>query len=296
MIVNMLFPGGKAKAFTLSYDDGVESDFRLADLMRKNSVKGTFNINSGIKRIREDLDQPDFGKPRCRMNRRRFLEFFEKNSDIAEIAAHGLTHASLPLLDQGSAIWELISDRKNLEDMLGIPCRGLAYAYGTHDEKSVEAVKACGFRYARTTKTTGDFSLPSDPLRWACTCHHKNPKLMDWARAFVDADEEKEMKIPYFFSVWGHSYEFNQDDNWNVIEELLECVGNRDNIWYCTNIEFFNYLRAYHSLEFFTDHTKVYNPAAVPVTLRVMLARKDPIRIVTVNPGELAILDPRTEK
>ena len=57
MIVDMLFPGGKAKAFTLSYDDGVESDFRLADLMRKYGVKGTFNVNSGIKRmVEEDRD------------------------------------------------------------------------------------------------------------------------------------------------------------------------------------------------------------------------------------------------
>jgi len=296
MIVNMLFPGGKAKAFTLSYDDGVESDFRLADLMRKNGVKGTFNVNSGIKRICEDLDQPDLGQPRCRMNRRRFLEFFEKNSDIAEIAAHGLTHAALALMDQGAAAWEVLSDRKNLEDMLGIPCRGFAYAYGNYNDQSVEALKVSGFRYARTTKTTGDFSLPSDPLHWACTCKHTNPQLMELAKQFVEASEENEMKIPYLFSVWGHSYEFNLADNWNVIEELLHYVGKRESVWYCTNIEVFNYLRAYQSLEFFADQTKVYNPTAIPVTLRVMAARKDPVRIVTVNPGELLILNSNNGK
>ena len=38
----MLFPGGKAKALTLSYDDGVEQDLHLIELMKQHGVKGTF--------------------------------------------------------------------------------------------------------------------------------------------------------------------------------------------------------------------------------------------------------------
>ena len=44
----MRFPGGKRKALTLSYDDGVEQDIRLIDIMKKHGLKGTFNINSGM--------------------------------------------------------------------------------------------------------------------------------------------------------------------------------------------------------------------------------------------------------
>ena len=44
MIVNMLFPEGMVKAFTLSYVDGVESDFRLAHIMRKNGVKVKYDV------------------------------------------------------------------------------------------------------------------------------------------------------------------------------------------------------------------------------------------------------------
>lgn len=44
----MRFPKGKAKALTLSYDDGVEQDIRLMDIMDKNGLKGTFNLNSGL--------------------------------------------------------------------------------------------------------------------------------------------------------------------------------------------------------------------------------------------------------
>ena len=44
----MRYPGGKKKALTLSYDDGVEQDIRLIELMKKNGLKGTFNLNSGL--------------------------------------------------------------------------------------------------------------------------------------------------------------------------------------------------------------------------------------------------------
>ena len=44
----MRFPGGKVKALTLSYDDGVEQDVRLIDIMQKHGLKGTFNLNSGL--------------------------------------------------------------------------------------------------------------------------------------------------------------------------------------------------------------------------------------------------------
>ena len=44
----MRFPGGKTRALTLSYDDGVEQDIRLIEIMKKNGLKGTFNVNSGL--------------------------------------------------------------------------------------------------------------------------------------------------------------------------------------------------------------------------------------------------------
>lgn len=43
----MRFPGGKSKALTLSYDDGVEQDARLIDILDKYQIKCTFNINTG---------------------------------------------------------------------------------------------------------------------------------------------------------------------------------------------------------------------------------------------------------
>ena len=48
----LAFPGGKQKAVTFSYDDGVKQDIRLAEMFDKYGVKGTFNVNSSnLKRV-----------------------------------------------------------------------------------------------------------------------------------------------------------------------------------------------------------------------------------------------------
>ena len=44
----MLFPETKRKVLTLSYDDGVEQDIRLVEIMKKHGLKGTFNISAGL--------------------------------------------------------------------------------------------------------------------------------------------------------------------------------------------------------------------------------------------------------
>ena len=40
----MRFPEGKAKAVTLSYDDGIPGDIRTADTLAKHGIKCTFNL------------------------------------------------------------------------------------------------------------------------------------------------------------------------------------------------------------------------------------------------------------
>ena len=45
--INPRFPSGKAKALTLSYDDGVEQDIRLIQILNQHGLKATFNLNTG---------------------------------------------------------------------------------------------------------------------------------------------------------------------------------------------------------------------------------------------------------
>ena len=52
----MLFPGGKNRAMTFSYDDGVVQDRRLVELFNRYHVKGTFNLNTATLGIQAEAD------------------------------------------------------------------------------------------------------------------------------------------------------------------------------------------------------------------------------------------------
>ena len=45
---SLRFPGGKTRALTFSYDDGVLQDRRLVGILNDHGLKGTFNIGSGV--------------------------------------------------------------------------------------------------------------------------------------------------------------------------------------------------------------------------------------------------------
>ena len=41
-----LFPEGRKRALTMSYDDGADSDERLVEIFNRCGIKGTFHLNS----------------------------------------------------------------------------------------------------------------------------------------------------------------------------------------------------------------------------------------------------------
>ena len=76
------------------------------------------------------------------------------------------------------------------------------------------------------------------------------------------------------FYVWGHSYEFDGNGNWDVIERFAEKMSGRQDIWYATNGEIFRYVRAYDRLQFAAEAKFVYNPSACDVYLDVFGRRR----------------------
>lgn len=255
----MRFPEGRAKAVTLSYDDGVEQDIRLIEIMKANGLKGTFNINTGC--YAEEGMVYDEGVIHRRMSRSLAQKTY-LNSGM-EVAVHALTHPFLEWEAENVCAYEVLQDRKNIEDDFGGIVRGMAYPFGSYNDSVVTNLKQCGIVYSRTVQSTERFDIPTDWLRLPATCHHDNPKLMELAHQFVEGSVEGPMGNPWLFYLWGHSYEFEQFDNWSVIEEFAEYIGNREDIWYATNIEIYDYIAAYKQLQFSIDQKTVYNPTAM---------------------------------
>jgi len=269
----MRFPGGKAKALTLSYDDGVEQDIKLIEIMVKYGLKGTFNISSGRYAAEGTVYPP--GKLGRTMTKKASQSLYISNG--MEVAVHGLTHPNLNKLPENMCTYEVMQDRANLEEDFGTLIRGMAYPYGSYSDSVVETLKLCGIVYSRTVASTERFDIPTDWLRMPATCHHNNPRLMELAKSFAENNTKLD---PSLFYLWGHSYEFERDDNWKVIEEFAEYIGNRDDIWYATNIEIYDYIAAYKQLIFSVNGRKVYNPTNTTVYLLMDTEE------ICVKPGE----------
>lgn len=263
MKVYICFPEGKAKALTMSYDDGKLADRRLVEIFNKNGIKGTFNINYGLMQHDE-----------ARIPASEVAELYKGH----EVATHTLTHPTIERCPMVEVATEILEDRKGLEALTGGLVRGHAYPNGSYSEEIKQLFAQLGIAYARTVNTVADYALPSDPLEWNPTCHHNDPELMQKAEYFAGFPKKQYLKLMY---VWGHSYEFDLRDNWHVIEEFCEYMGGREDIWYATNIEIIDYIDAAKRLKFSANNEAVYNPSAKSIWLQL-----DDKRYVEVKGGE----------
>ena len=242
------FPGGRRKALTMSYDDGVHDDIRLIEIFNKHGIKGTFHLNAGL-----------FGKKDWS---RLTEEEVRKTYKGHEISAHGFTHQALASTPAEGIIAEVMRDREKLEDITGAPIRGMSYAFGSTSPEVVKMLHMLGIEYCRVVPTTGGFGLPEDFLLWKGTCHH-NDGLLEHADKFISRDMHQLMYV------WGHSYEFSGDNNWNLMEEFCAKVGGRDDIWYATNIEICDYIKAARGLKFTAKQDTALNQSATDVWISV---------------------------
>ena len=258
----MLFPGGKNKALTLSYDDGVQQDIRFIEILDKYGIKCTFNINSYS--FEEEERSYAEGQIHRRMAKREATEVYSKAiANGHEVATHGYSHPFLDKIPREMASYEIVEDRRVLEDMFGTIIKGHAYPYGTTSGQVVEVLRNCGILYARTTAATKRFDIPTDWLRLPSTCHHNAPELMQLADQFLN--EPFRYPHPRLFYLWGHTYEFETNNNWDVIEKFAEKIGNRGDIWYANNMQVYQYVEAYRALEFSANGNIVHNPSSLTV-------------------------------
>lgn len=243
------FPGGRMKAVTLSYDDGRVDDRILVAKMNDYGLKGAFHLNSGF-----------FGKPG-------YINAEEVSTLYAgqEVSAHTSAHPHLDLIPPERLVMEIMEDRNALEELTGYPVRGMSYPYGSWNEQVVSALPGFGIEYARTTNSTNTFDMPSEFLQWHPTCHHK--QMLEYGERFL-SDQSRHARMKLFY-VWGHSYEFDRDRNWNMLEQFGELVGGQSDIWYATNSEIVAYMRALRQLRCSVSGHILHNPSAISVWIEV---------------------------
>jgi peptidoglycan/xylan/chitin deacetylase (PgdA/CDA1 family) len=248
-ITYSFYPEGRKKALTMSYDDGQIYDRRLVEIFNTYGIKGTFHLNAGV------LDQDPFVSSR---------EVFALYSGH-EVSAHSFTHPYLTMMPDEMIAYEILEDRRKLEELTGCLVRGMSYPFGAYSERLLRLLPGLGIEYSRIVQSHGGFHIPDDFLTWHPTCHHDDD-LIRRCKEFQNPPPWLQMPL---FYVWGHSFEFERNHNWDLIEEFCKTVSGDDSVWYATNIEIMDYIQAMKALRFSVDRKMVQNPAAIPVWIGV---------------------------
>ena len=230
---------------TTSWDDGHPLELRVADLLARYGMKGTFYV-------------PLLYKTRPVMDKAQIAATMDRGM---EIGSHTLTHAALPNLTRQKLAHELQASRKKLEDMLGTPVSALCYPKGRFDRRVCAAAAEAGYGIGRTTvgyRTATGF----DPFRMPVSCQMSRTKrqcsvrhalaggnirgLCHWGFRFgFEADPVELAKMMFdhvlgnggVFHLWGHGWEVDESGLWGALEEAVRYVSGRKEVAYLTNTE-----------------------------------------------------------
>ena len=226
---------------TTSWDDGHKLDIKLARLLEKYGIKGTFYIS------------PFYLKNKLTK------EEIREISKSHEIGAHTLTHADLTSIPIDKAEKEIKYSKSYLENVLNHEVNMFCYPKGKYNQKIKGIVKKSGFLGARTCNV-GDFDLPIDPYEWRITLHASNSSplmtLRTWiqskisVKALLDWENRAKLLFDKFldsggiYHLYGHSWEIEQNNEWPKLKRVLQYISNRSYVEYMTNGEIMQLLKS----------------------------------------------------
>lgn len=215
------------KAITFSFDDGVEQDIRLVELLNKYHLKATFNINTGLAKSQYAFTLQDH------LIKRLPLETLKELYQGHEVAVHTYSHPFLADLSDEEVLSEIQKDIFLLEKTFNVKPLGMAYPYGSYDDRIVDIIKKSGLTYARIIEPSNDTKPSSDLFRLKPTCHLLDEHVHQIIDHFLQSNSDE----PQILYLWGHSYEGDIEHKWEVIEDIFKKLSNHKNIFYGTNQE-----------------------------------------------------------
>ncbi|HEX3081998.1 MAG TPA: glycosyltransferase, partial [Candidatus Saccharimonadia bacterium] len=218
-------PTIKPLTVTTSWDDGHVLDLKLAALLKRHHLAGTFYVSP--------QDREFMAADRLTPDQVREL------ADDFEIGAHTVTHPRLTQVPLAEAEAEIRESKHQLERMVGKPITTFCYPGGAYNADHVRITQAAGYSYARTTDRFA-FSGGARPFETPTTVHayrhwsdvfkivrfaRFNPLaaldyLLNWdhlAMAMFDRAQSR----GGVFHLWGHSWEIDANHDWTRLERVL---------------------------------------------------------------------------
>ena len=221
--------------FTFSADDGHPSDMKLAELLDKHGLKGTFFVP-----IHNREGRPVMSKEQLRGIRDKF-----------EIGSHTYDHCYLSNLGQVEANRQITEGKTRLENLLGQQVTGFCYPGGKYRRSDLVLVEEAGFAYARTTTNlcfepgNSRLELPTTiqfyPHSSAVYCRNfalagRWIKRSSGLRLAVQHQNWIQRMYALFdyscqhdgvFHLWAHSYEIDQLHAWSQLGHFFAYVSSK---------------------------------------------------------------------
>jgi peptidoglycan/xylan/chitin deacetylase (PgdA/CDA1 family) len=226
---------------TTSWDDGHKCDARLARLLKEYGLKATFYVAP---------ENQEFAKQDLLS-----LPEIKGLSQDFEIGAHSMTHRRLPTISEQEAAREIIESKAVLEQVIGKEIEVFCYPGGAYTKLHARLVKDAGYRYARTVARY-KFAV-DDPYEAGTSVHVYNHgfgfdlwqtarfvkfqpmkvlRCLEWdalARAMFD----QVVKDGGVYHIWGHSWEIDEHDDWERLENVFRYISANPEVSYVTNGE-----------------------------------------------------------
>jgi len=222
-------------AFTCSIDDGHPSDMKMAELLSRHHLNGTFYIPITNRERRDVLPHGAI----------------REIADEFEVGSHTLDHCYLSSLNASQARSQIIDGKHGLEDILGKEVAGFCYPGGKYDRRHRDMVESAGFQYARTTMNLC-FDPGSDPFRMRTTLQFyphdwtvyvgnylKNGNWPGRTDGLMQALKPNDWITRLYclfdwaavhgltFHLWSHSWEIDRLGAWQELSDFLGYVTSR---------------------------------------------------------------------
>jgi peptidoglycan/xylan/chitin deacetylase (PgdA/CDA1 family) len=219
--------------FTCSIDDGNPLDMKTAELLSRHGLSGTFFIpirNREGFNVLSDAQIKELGR-----------QF--------EIGSHTYDHCYLKNVDVRQAYFQIAEGKKQLEDVLGKEVSGFCYPGGRYRRRDVELVRACGFRYARSTMNLC-FDTGNQPYEMPTTVqfypHYRGVYLRNFVAAGHWLQRQAGLRLACrhqdwidrlyamcdyacqhggVFHLWLHSSQIDDLDAWHQLDALFAHVA-----------------------------------------------------------------------
>lgn len=201
-----------AKYFLLSFDDGTIYDRRFTELLNKYSIRGTFNLNSGLE------DFVWYYEDRFPIRRQILSETVDAYRGH-EIASHSLHHHWLNTLTPPQISREIGADCEALKKIFGLEEIGFGVPFTACDEREIKIIRKF-VRYIRLSEFADGFDLPKDPYHIPIHGLYNDGDIREKITRFAECGLENAL-----FVMAGHSYELEVLQDWEYMENLLQFIS-----------------------------------------------------------------------